>query len=264
MGILRCVVIGLVGVAVCVGSARAADDAQRRVLRQAGDDFTRGLGLAGDRPAEAHDAFESAARRYGQLAESVPSAALRYNEGTAWLRAGDAGRAIVALRRAQRLGGAHDDRIANNLALARERVRTDAGWPSGGMLGSVAGALPAAWLAGLGVGLFSLGWVLAAARLLGARAPVGAMVGAWVVSAGCIGLFVVGHRALHDPAHAVVVAQETTARLGPDESAYEPAFSASLTSGVEVRIVDERSGWAMIELADGREAWVRAGDVERI
>jgi len=54
---------------------------------------------------------------------------------------------------------------------------------------------------------------------------------------------------------AVVVADETVARAA--DSALAPStFPAPLPGGVEVRILERRSPWVRIRLANGRDAWV--------
>jgi hypothetical protein len=59
---------------------------------------------------------------------------------------------------------------------------------------------------------------------------------------------------------AVVTAQETIARSA--DSIHAPArFSRPLPTGTEVRILERREGWLRIEIANGREAWVRASSI---
>jgi hypothetical protein len=54
---------------------------------------------------------------------------------------------------------------------------------------------------------------------------------------------------------AVVIADETVARAA--DSALAPsALPAPLPGGVEVRILERRSPWIRIRLANGRDAWV--------
>jgi len=68
-----------------------------------------------------------------------------------------------------------------------------------------------------------------------------------------------------DPAEAadedaVVTAHETIARSA--DSIHAPArFSRPLPTGTEVRILERREEWLRIEIANGREAWVRASSV---
>ncbi len=62
---------------------------------------------------------------------------------------------------------------------------------------------------------------------------------------------------------AVVTAQETIARSA--DSIHAPArFSRPLPTGTEVRILERREGWLRIEIANGREAWVRASSVTQV
>lgn len=54
---------------------------------------------------------------------------------------------------------------------------------------------------------------------------------------------------------AVVVLPETVAR-GADSALAPSAFPAPLPGGVEVRILERRSPWLRVRLANGRDAWV--------
>ena len=54
---------------------------------------------------------------------------------------------------------------------------------------------------------------------------------------------------------AVVIADETVARAA--DSALAPStLPAPLPAGVEVRILERRSPWLRVRLANGRDAWV--------
>ena len=62
---------------------------------------------------------------------------------------------------------------------------------------------------------------------------------------------------------AVVVSREVVARSA--DSVHAPArFARPLPMGTEVEILEDRDGWLRIELANGREAWVRSSSVKRV
>lgn len=61
---------------------------------------------------------------------------------------------------------------------------------------------------------------------------------------------------------AVVIAPEVIGRNGPDAGAYEATFSAPIQAGVEATILETRSEWVRVRLADGRTTWLPTDAVE--
>ncbi len=62
---------------------------------------------------------------------------------------------------------------------------------------------------------------------------------------------------------AVIVAPETVAR-GADSALAPSAFPAPLPGGAEVRILESRSPWLRVRLANGRDAWVSESAAARV
>jgi hypothetical protein len=56
-----------------------------------------------------------------------------------------------------------------------------------------------------------------------------------------------------------VTLSETTPRKGDGES-FEEAFNRPLAGGTEFTLLDQRSQWYRIKLADGSEGWIKEGD----
>jgi hypothetical protein len=62
---------------------------------------------------------------------------------------------------------------------------------------------------------------------------------------------------------AVVIADETVARAA-DSGLAPSTLPAPLPGGVEVRILERRSPWIRIRLANGRDAWVAESALETV
>lgn len=250
---------------ISAGSALAqAEPAER--FAQANAAFDHGVALLGTNEQAATQTLRSAAIAYESLFEEIPNSDLATDAGNARLLAGDVGEAIAHYHQALRLDPA-DPHARKNLAVARQRVRASAvieSTPS--LLERAMGwrlAIPAPTRVRIGAAAWALVWLWAAARLAGftrLRWTVGAL------PAGAVAL-VVGSTLLadvlviHGPAVGVVTARETTGRTGPDAEVYEPSFTKPLPEGVEFRVVEERAGWVLGALGDGRESWVPASDV---
>ena len=100
----------------------------------------------------------------------------------------------------------------------------------------------------------------AAALLLAASIRFGqaALRGAALVPGLCwlallVSLWLDPAEGLHE--EAVIVAPETVAR-GADSALAPSAWPAPLPGGAEVRILESRSPWLRVRLANGRDAWV--------
>jgi len=62
---------------------------------------------------------------------------------------------------------------------------------------------------------------------------------------------------------AVIVADEVALRTG-DGTSYPERYENPVHAGAEVRVVEERAGWADIELPDGKRGWIPIEAVERV
>lgn len=227
-------------------------------------------GLAPSRGAAPAEVFDAAAKLYAQghaaeaaaayeslVTNGVVTSSVLFNQGNAWLQAGQVGRAITSYRRAQRLAPRDAD-IAEGLRQARKQVSgTPDPGPGSGPAGgerwlSILTANEWAWLA------FGAVWTwfgLLLVRRLRPRfreATASLVWGlAWVAVGAVGGAALAGAR---DPrAEAVVVAPEAVVRFGPlDES--QSAFT--LPNGAEVRVVDRKNDWCQVRDGAGRRGWV--------
>ena len=106
------------------------------------------------------------------------------------------------------------------------------------------------------IGVLALaGWLFTAKRVLGALSvPVLAV---WAVAAASAW-------SVRPPAgEAVVIVDEATLRSA-DSAGAAPAFGQPLPGGTEVVVVETRTPWVRVNLADGSSGWLAAGAVEPV
>lgn len=206
--------------------------------------------------------YAKAAKLYRQLATGgFESGDLFYNLGTAELRAGRRGEAILWFERALRLEP-HDGDVQFNLAEARR-----------GNIDKVVGAREEATLVervGERVPVTATGaafvgaWLLAFAALIIRRLQSRAR--SVLLSVGLVsGVVAVASAVLLWTAwwqrtqvrHAVVVAASSAVREGP-ASDFRTAFE--IHEGLKVRVVREKDGFLRVRLPNGSEGWVVAAD----
>jgi tetratricopeptide (TPR) repeat protein len=211
--------------------------------------------------AKTPEEFLRAAAMYQEILDSgFVSGAVLYNQGNAFLRAGQRGRAIACYRQAQRYRPRdpyldHNLRAALNAPAAPARPLIEyllfwQDWLSyGGKF---------RWFAGLGVLTFA---VAVAALYVPRRRWLNA-----IAAAGLAGTLVLGLSTGYDEyrfavlRHGVVTAHEAVARKGNAES-YEPAFTQPLAEGAEVEVREERGDWLLVRLPGAKEGWLRRDQV---
>jgi tetratricopeptide (TPR) repeat protein len=209
----------------------------------------------------AQGSFPQAAAAYQQLTKSGRVApAVLYNEGNAWFKAGNLGRAIAAYHRALALDPRDPDTLAN-LQFARDRV-TAPSVPPGRLARGFARLTVNEWTAlGCGAvwlcfGLLAAGefWTAGRSRLRAYALWVGLVAVALLV---CLAVAV---RFANAP-RAVVVTPEAVVRTSPFEEA-PSAFT--LRDGAEFPVLDTKDGW--LQLGDGpkRTGWIKAEAVARL
>lgn len=204
------------------------------------------------------------------LSAGWESAALHYNLGNAYFKAGELGRAILEWERALVLEPGDPDALAN-LELARS-LTADAvePLPRFWLFDAVAwwvSLLPRALLRGL----VALAWIAFAAgvgvRVL-ARADAVSRWGGRVAIAGAVVVLVLGvnllvrELGLGRPERAVILGDAVPVRSAPADQDDLTLFE--IHEGTRVRI-DQRAGeWAEIVLEDGKVGWVPSGVFEAI
>lgn len=264
--LLAMMVVFFVGAA-----AYGADDAPQSiqsVIEQANAAYADGAKkLSSDRDG-ALAAFKQSASLYKEAAAAAApdaSGELMYNIGNASMLAGETGEAVLWFKRAERVMP-NDAAVRMNLAKAREKVGaapTNSGSlmdqltllefvPAGVRFWIAAAAMAGMWGLAL-VRVWSAGW-------MPSRVAVAAC---GVVSLVAGGSLVPRELRLRESRDAVVM-QEVTGRAGPDAGAYEAKPASPLKGGTEVRVVEERGSWLLVELGDGTRTWVEGKGLETV
>ena len=225
---------------------------------------------------EALDAREQALRRAGfrraellfsrLIDQGLENADLYTNLGNAALQAQHIGSAVLAYRRALRLDPDHP-RARQNLAHARAGLPLWVPRPEEGSLldsfffwhrtlsrgeRSLAAAL-----------LFAAGATLLAASIRFEQ-PIFRNL-AWLAGAGWLALLASLLIEARSGAEleAVVTAEEVVARAADSALAPSP-YSAPLPGGTELRMLEQRSPWVRVRLANGSDAWVSESSITRV
>jgi hypothetical protein len=208
-----------------------------------------------DRAATPDDFTKVAAMYQEMIDNGAVSGAVYYNQGNAWMRARQPGRAIAAYRQAQRYRP-RDPYLEANLQYAlgsnspprRPVVETLLFWQN-------SLSYPEKFYAAMaGAGLtFCFAMILLFARsprlwrrLALAAAAVTAIM---IVSAAYD-----WHR-FDCVTHGVITDSDVVARKGNAET-YEPALSEKLAEGAEFRLLERRGDWMLIRLPGGQEGWI--------
>ncbi|MDA1048874.1 MAG: hypothetical protein O3C40_00125 [Planctomycetota bacterium] len=218
---------------------------------------------AQDRFERAHDPpqFLQAAATYQELLDAgIVSGVVLYNQGNAFMRAGERGRAIACYRQAKRHRPRDPYLDANlryalgddNAVLSKpiiEYVLFWSGWISyhGKFQASLACALATFCLSV--VGLFRRPKLLKRIALIALCVSMAAVLSAaydWYQFSYL--------------KHGVVIVDEVVARKGDSES-YQPAFTKPLGEGTEFQVLDQRNGWTHLRLGQSQDGWVPSKDV---
>jgi|GEM_PF-265526 len=183
---------------------------------------------------------------------------LLYDQGNAWYRAGELGRAILAWRRAQLLIPRDGDLIAN-LDSARERTKDEIPLPGG--RGFIWGALllPIDRMSSTELLLLgALGWALlfclAAVRV---RRPFTGAAPAMALGAG-MAVLGLGGWLFQSWEHAsrpvgVVLHDEVTLRSGRDLQSRDLLV---LHEGAELHVVERGTPWIQVAVPEGPRGWL--------
>ncbi|MBP85101.1 MAG: hypothetical protein CMJ64_00015 [Planctomycetaceae bacterium] len=211
--------------------------------------------------ASSPEQFVRAAALYQEILDSgVVSGAVLYNQGNAFMRGGERGRALACYRQAKRhrprdpyLDANLRNALSGHNATGRKPVveyvlfwQDWVSYSSKFTLSSVFALLTF----GLAVGSLYLWPVVlkrcALAALLVTLALVLSAVYDW-------------YRFTHVK-HGVIVGDQVVARKG-DGVSYEAAFTEPLAEATEFVVSDQRNGWVLVRLTGAQEGWVRADAV---
>jgi tetratricopeptide (TPR) repeat protein len=212
--------------------------------------------------AESQQQFVRAAGLYQEILDSgFVSGAVLYNQGNAFLRAGQRGRAIACYRQAKRYCP-QDPFVDGSL---RSALDADDSNPRRVFIDYVF-----FWQDWIGYGgkfhLFAcsaaLTFAIGVAALFAGRRR-------WVAYCGWAGLvvtIVMAASAAYDwyrfesVQHGVVVVDDVVALKGPADS-FKEAFTQPLSQGTEFVVAEHRGDWLLIRLPGSKEGWVKAGEV---
>ncbi len=217
-------------------------------------DFVRAQ-EAFDRAEAPEDFLQAAAIYQGILDRGFVSGVVLYNQGNAYLRAGQRGRAIASYRQARRYLP-REARLEANLELALGRDIDAAS--SAGLWDQIffwqdrssprEKLLLTAALSLLTAAFLLWGW-------LGGR--VGARRATWVTLGLTLVLGISAGRdwSRFDRIESGVVGESVEARKGNGLS-YQPAFTAPLEEGTEFVVLERRGSWLRLRLPNGLEGWI--------
>lgn len=195
------------------------------------------------------------------------NAAVYFNIGNAYFRAGDVGRAIWAYRAGENMAPRDPD-IEANLTVARLAARDRIEVIQPGFLKQVWRTLGDLLSLGEGARLvtttwFTL-WIAVAFWLLSTRTRrwLGPVI-RWVGLVWAVAFLVLAARYLEtrNAEAAVIVAGETSALSGPGAE-FDSVFNGH--SGLECMVRGRKHDYMLVELANGRVGWVPATDLALI
>lgn len=238
---------------VCLaGCGKALDPASTAAFQQAQRSFD-----AAKTPMD----FLLAASLFQKIIDQgTESGAVFYNQGNAYMRGGQRGRAIACYRQAKRYLP-RDPRLDANLqfALGGESPRAVRpllelvffwqdwlSYPGKFQLSAVMAAVT--WMLGIaGLFLTPSFW---------RRAAIGGLAVTFLL--GCSAMY--DWYRFEQVRHGVVANREAIARKGNADS-YEPALTASLPEGTEFTVVELRGNWLLVHLPAGQEVWLKSIEV---
>jgi tetratricopeptide (TPR) repeat protein len=203
--------------------------------------------------------FSQAAEAYEKMLRSGQvSAAVYFNLGNAWFKAGEMGRALDAYRHAEHIAPRDPD-VRANLQFTRNQVQGPSLPPTRPQrwLGRLT-LNEWTWLAGIAVWLW-----FGLLTLLQLQPKLKPALKGWLLTVGlaaaclCAGLGAAMYQSAFARS-AVVITREATVRTSPLEES-EPAFT--VRDGAELRVLDQKDEWLQVTADTGRIGWVRKDQV---
>jgi hypothetical protein len=248
-------------VASLVGGKERGD--RETLLGQALDRYARALAET-DRGARLAD-FARAERGFSALAAGgVETPSLWTNLGNAALQAQHPGQAVVAYHRALSLAP-DDSKARQNLSHVRSSLPTWVPRPDSaeGAQSFALSQIPPYTRTFAAAFLFL-------AMAVSIAASIRRSQGAWrglAMLAGIGWAVILGSTIFEDEENeerlAVTTADESFARSA-DSALSSLAYPEPLPPGVELEVLEERSGWVRARLANGRDVWLRSSEVTRV
>lgn len=219
-------------------------------------------------PGKAKKFYALAAERFESLRTdfNIENGELYANLANTHYLAGDVGRSILNLRRAERFRP-NDAQLAKSLNYVRTQ-RVDI-FPE--KTTDLLTKRIFFWhflfeprtLVKLLVFLFAAAWLILGFHLLRPVPNRWRIISGIGVIAFFLLLSLIVHSVYDHSIDAVIVEAEVIARKG-DSFVYDPAFTNALHSGTEVRILEQRRDWLHIRTPDKSDGWIPASSAERV
>lgn len=206
--------------------------------------------------------FREAIAQYQMAVDAgTKNAALFYNLGNAWFRAGDTGRAILNYERALALKPQHPEARAN-LHLAQDKARAlelKPMWWDAFITRATPNEFSIAAAAGFWVWVFCFAaWLLA-----GRRGPIlllTSVLAFMITGASLAALYAMATgRSGRD--FAIVTGEKIEARVATADNARSVLV---LPPGSEIRILSMRGDWIYAALPNDLRGWIPTGSAERV
>ena len=212
------------------------------------------------------DDFARVARMAEQFGDAgFASSAVLYNQGNAWMRAGETGQAIASYRQAQRYRPRDAYLEANLKNALSSNGRTANLSMDFGVVGYV--FFWQNWLSypekfALTTLLFATTLLLSLIGQLRETRELGRRV---AICSGLLCLVFAASTALDwqrfdGTLHGVVAIEQAVARKGNSDS-YDAAFKDALVEGTELVVLEERNGWVLVQIGDAGTGWLSDRDV---
>jgi len=234
----------------------------KELFRQAND-------LAATDHDRAEDMYRKCAMRFERIIREggIQNGRLYYNLGNVYFRMKDIGRAIVNYRRAEQYIP-NDPNLKQNLKYAREKrldeieekqetkvLKTLFFWHYD--LSTKTRVISFTFC-------FLLLWIFTSIRIFLDKPAIGWCIVVTAVLSLCLaGSLAADEINLAKSRPGVIISHEVIARKGNSET-YEPSFKDPLHAGTEFTLIEARTDWYYVELADARTCWVPSKDVEMV
>lgn len=195
---------------------------------------------------------------------------LQYNIGNAYFKSGEVARAILHYERALKADPSNKD-ARYNLDFANTQVldkieTVPEFFLKTWMRRASCSMSPNAWAA-LFLLLLAVSLVMLLLFLLGGTVGLRkggffASLAAFICCLFCLAFALSGRSVSTDESHAIVVRPVTSVKSSPARESAVDLFV--LHEGTKVTLIDSVGEWVDIELADGRQGWMKASDMEVI
>lgn len=256
------IIIGLFLLALpCMAQAELSKEQLYTLFAQANQAFKEANSALND-SANAQRLYEKAILAYEKIIDQgqIQNAGLYYNLANTYLLKGDIGRAVLNYRRAQKLDAA-DTNIQKNLSFARSRrldkvnpktekriLQTLFFWHYDFSL-KTKFVFTCIFFAVCCITLTVMIW-------FGRWAPATAATVITVLLTLCfLTSVVVETNTQAARICGVIIADEIIARQGDGQN-YAPSFKEPLHAGTEFDLLERRTGWFHIKLADDTDTWI--------